>query len=875
MMLNNIDECLLNRYKDLQQKHSKGSSSQEVLSELTQVVGEYVKTKGTRHESFQAILEKLLNIQFKEKKKKLLGTSYRSLNFFEIVYGKMPPSIKEQFECNIKPLDISLINCYLRQVTESDETVLYIPEKIRLEPISPMHHSAQNYYSPQTPPLQSPSYIASPEQEEINLPQTSAGKMREMVLQVQRQHHQKRLNQLDENTQIAESTYQYIQQLNSLTLEHNGLMHRDITQHRETILREQQAKVLFQQQEQLQTHSFIHLHQELKSKEEALIAEMDRLWQNEREQLQIMQETLQLAQNCEKIDDPQNALHNYKQVYKQTESFVNAGLTVENTPRIAQMRQKSLSKQSDIYISRKEYKKAEKCLKALVKMDAQDQGSQLKLVAVYEQQGKFEEAMVILDALAELGYNTDEVIQKRETIKEHLAQIYSSQEIEVLHKVGKLNAHLTKNQEKIEKQSMGSLAVVAEKVKVSSHQSDEQLAEFKNQLIEQGFESEVLTAQQQKLANAKDLCQLEAEKENLQQRVEQLTKELGQKSRLEEQVQQLLENQALLLKDYNKRQSLLEQQEYIEKQPKLKAFYDRFQLKLTEYFLACKVINSGAVKREDNLDKSLGTVNTVTRGVSSIANSSLISLAGTAIDIFAPGAGLAVTIGAKCVSVGAIGLGKTASLSKKLREGTEVVKISRVSMLTSNISSMDKLAEEVARRLTQRYESQINKLTLGKKTAELTGKIKVRLGVSHGLKNGGVEELAEYAVARIIEAMQLGCIDPLQKEATLVEQLIGCVFYQRSKEGFISLLKSKTVAIEPEYKIIGKWRPKGIFQGSGIVTENEMYFTGDKKHKYCHKSTLYGFRRGDESEVKKLNLNECPSEEVSELCKPKLFGYNF
>ncbi len=265
-----------------------------------------------------------------------------------------------------------------------------------------------------------------------------------------------------------------------------------------------------------------------------------------------------------------------------------------------------------------------------------------------------------------------------------------------------------------------------------------------------------------------DILMLLQKQESIQQTISELKQQLALSEKQSDLAVQRLANletqQHVLLDEYQAKQYIVEQQKFIQNQAALRAFYHRVQLKLTELFLACKVVNSGMVERKvDNINLGLSGSAKVAKTVGEIADSSVISLAGTLIDIALPGAGLATRIGAKVISLGAKGVSVGLEVGNKAHHKREQVKITRLSSLTVSITAMDQLAEEVARRLTLRYQDQIKLLTTETQASGLRAAAST-MDLLYNRQNGGAENLAECAVGRMLEGMRSGDVDPDKPE---------------------------------------------------------------------------------------------------------------
>ncbi len=264
--------------------------------------------------------------------------------------------------------------------------------------------------------------------------------------------------------------------------------------------------------------------------------------------------------------------------------------------------------------------------------------------------------------------------------------------------------------------------------------------------------------------------------------------------RLRQELEKLQASVKPLVDRYERKQQILQEQTYLRSQPLLKAFYQHFQIKMTELFLAYKVINSGMV------DRTATTSDTVADQATSF-----ISLVGGLIPL--PGASYVAS---------AINLG--IQLGQKVLQKKEENKIDLVSKLIINLSEMEKQVEIAARLLSFKFERQIQ-----------------------ALKEESTTTLAECAVCRLIEYLRAG---KANDDEPLSDQLMIAIVEFNANQGKIPFT-NKT--IETHEKKPEKWHDKGIFQETGIVTAEGKTFISEK----C-RVDVYGFRNGTMDEAVRL-----------------------
>jgi hypothetical protein len=233
-----------------------------------------------------------------------------------------------------------------------------------------------------------------------------------------------------------------------------------------------------------------------------------------------------------------------------------------------------------------------------------------------------------------------------------------------------------------------------------------------------------------------------------------------------------LKNQhTLLWQEHQAFQMQEEEKTYLKQHPLLNTFYSTLERKLTQLFLAYKVLDTGLVAHAKT------TSNKMADG---------INLLGEFIPL--PGLKAATTILSLTIN----------AVSDKREEK----KVSLVARLTQNVTIMEQEIESAARMLSYRYEEQIKALT-----------------------QKGATTLAECGVRRLIEYMRAG---QLNDQDRLAHQLVQSVSTFQSHQGKFPF-SNKT--IETHTPRPSKWTDKGIFQSTGLKTkEGRFFIKAESKH---------------------------------------------
>lgn len=115
-----------------------------------------------------------------------------------------------------------------------------------------------------------------------------------------------------------------------------------------------------------------------------------------------------------------------------------------------------------------------------------------------------------------------------------------------------------------------------------------------------------------------------------------------------------------------------------------------------------------------------------------------------------------------------------------------VVNPKNITRLAKNVAQMADYAERVALELSLRYQNQINCLTIETRSPEEEEELifKSNADLLQRDTTGGVETLAECAVARILQNPP----EP-DKDRDMVEQLVEAVFFSEHKETHLETKK--------------------------------------------------------------------------------------
>jgi ankyrin repeat protein len=241
---------------------------------------------------------------------------------------------------------------------------------------------------------------------------------------------------------------------------------------------------------------------------------------------------------------------------------------------------------------------------------------------------------------------------------------------------------------------------------------------------------------------------------------------------------------------HRQEEAIENQKRYLRKEnPNLKAFYETLERTLNQLFLAYKVLDTGMVERTKNskLDK-------LSQG---------INLLGNVIPL--PFASMVTTALSSGVSYAA-----DRSAERHIRF---------IANLVRNTETIDRESEEAARVLTFTYENQIKNLT-----------------------KKGTDMLAQCGVGRLIDYMNAAQV---HDELGLSPQFISAVATFSSRQGWLGL---RHQSLETQIPRNPSWTDKGLFQKTGILTEDDQQFVSNDHDD--HK--VYGFRKGTRSEAKQL-----------------------
>eukprot|EP01080_Neovahlkampfia_damariscottae_P008752 gene8752-700_t len=313
----------------------------------------------------------------------------------------------------------------------------------------------------------------------------------------------------------------------------------------------------------------------------------------------------------------------------------------------------------------------------------------------------------------------------------------------------------------------------------------------------------------------------------------------------------------ILLSEREEMKKKKEIMDFIENTPELKAFHDRVQSKLTEVFLAAKVISSGSVERKQTSGEF--AIQMVTETFSSVC----FVLGKGALKTIANGAtfGLFSLVDIPDQAFSFLGAGAMAvgKIAYKVEETRQDNKIKTINNLIPSVSKLDKICEDVARMLTLRYQDQIMECTIKKESLLTTVGAKTDLSVSW--QDGGAEHLGEAAAARMFDALFSGNIKYFKDITT---QLVDSVFFGSAglwNIPFPIFGIGNTAMITTKKK--KKWTDTGVFCKSGIMLNQEkekFFFRGFDK--ICSNPKLFGYRNGTNEEIKELGLvqgvNESP-----------------
>eukprot|EP01137_Pigoraptor_chileana_P002810 Opistho-2@42162 len=269
---------------------------------------------------------------------------------------------------------------------------------------------------------------------------------------------------------------------------------------------------------------------------------------------------------------------------------------------------------------------------------------------------------------------------------------------------------------------------------------------------------------------------------------------------LQQQIDALRRRQEVLEDEYNERRAMDARQRYIDGDERLSRFYRSVLVKLQEFFLACKALDSGKITREANT-----TRDRVAQG---------IELLGDWVPF--PGATTIATV-----------LSKAVSLSSDKREEKRAA---NVADMVGTFREIDSVTEEVACELTRRYEEQIQ-----------------------SLRKDGARDLGECAVKYMM--VYISFVDT--SHSTVQKMLLEAVTSVRLRTNtfdakLITLPTFSHKAIAAEGK--RDWTDEGIFLRTGIRTSDGRYFGGKKVGDA--RPEKYGYRLGTAHEAASLGLKE-------------------
>jgi len=248
------------------------------------------------------------------------------------------------------------------------------------------------------------------------------------------------------------------------------------------------------------------------------------------------------------------------------------------------------------------------------------------------------------------------------------------------------------------------------------------------------------------------------------------------RSNMEAEVDLLKTQQNVLWKKHIQEQDIQKHKTYLMKDESLSIFYTTFQRKLSQLFLAYKVLETGMIEQTKT------TLNKIADG---------ISLLGEIIDI------PVIKHIPKVVS----------TALNFYADKREEKKVSLVARLTNSLSDMEKEVEESSRLIAYRYQDQIKALT-----------------------SKGSQILAECGVRRLIEYIR---DDNIDQSDSLFVQLTYALSIHNSHQGLIPFT-NKALETKNNEK---KWTDDGVFRKTGIKTEKGETFssTGVKVSKYGYR----------------------------------------
>ncbi|KAL0479634.1 matK [Acrasis kona] len=256
-----------------------------------------------------------------------------------------------------------------------------------------------------------------------------------------------------------------------------------------------------------------------------------------------------------------------------------------------------------------------------------------------------------------------------------------------------------------------------------------------------------------------------------------------------------------------------QQIEYIKKSKAINTFYSQVQNKFQNVILASRVVTSGLVTRSRS---------TVETGVGYAKEA--VGL----IPVLGPVARATISVGSHTIS--------------NTHGARESQRLHRVGNLTTDLSHLEEVTEQIARLLALRYRKQIEKLSSQRRKEGFLNDLKVRADFADKYEPGGIEILADSAVRRMFEFIADGQID---RDGDIVSQLASAVFKSAGVMPFKKRVvetridfetkqiiskkkeaKEELTQGEKDFKEMG-WNDEGIFTRTGIVTPDGSLYVGE------------------------------------------------
>lgn len=274
--------------------------------------------------------------------------------------------------------------------------------------------------------------------------------------------------------------------------------------------------------------------------------------------------------------------------------------------------------------------------------------------------------------------------------------------------------------------------------------------------------------------------------------------------------------------------------------PNLWNHYRNLQISLENVFIGCKAVASEFI--ETSLTGKMTTAATALSFASRLAK--LVPVVGNALDAIASG----------------------------VSAGLEHADHIRQNNILKNMASLGSLleiaeyAESTARRLTERYREQLEKLPTealdqsraeAAKAASTLGKVVekgkeaidgINVGALKGSTSTAAEKLADFAISQIVGAL-LDCV--INSSNPLDNQFIDAVTTPPSRWDFIKQAISAKLGIGMIITTDGKpWQIEHVYRKPGIKSNGVYYSGGDTL------PDLYGYRLGTEEEARTLGLTQ-------------------